>query len=147
MKSLLRVVGVGVMALVLVSCNFFEFVQHAKLDTDAGIDAHRTGCILDEDTLTRMYVQYDQMEYHISGRPTPTPRPIKSSETEQAAQFKKLWEAGCETGRRDAVGREQADLLSLQDEINILQKKLDSISGAGGTPTPGATPTPTASGS
>ena len=64
MKSLLRVVGVGVMALVLVSCNFFEFVQHAKLDTDAGIDAHRTGCILDEDTLTRMYVQYDQMEYH-----------------------------------------------------------------------------------
>ena len=140
MKSLLRVVGVGVMALVLVSCNFFEFVQHAKLDTDAGIDEHRTGCILDEVTLTRMYVQYDQMELHFAG-PTPTPRPITSTETEQAAQFKKLWEAGCETGRRDAVGREQADLLSLQDEINVLQKKLDSIGGAG------ATPTPTASGS
>ena len=56
-------------------------------------------------TLTRMYVQYDQMELHFAG-PTPTPRPITSTETEQAAQFKKLWEAGCETGRRDAVGRE-----------------------------------------
>ena len=141
MKSLLRVVGVGVMALVLVSCNFFEFVQHEKLDTDDGIDMYRTGCVLDEATLTRMYVQYDQMEYHSSRNPTPTPRPITSSETEQAAQFKMMWESGCETGRRDVVGREQADLLSLQDEINVLQKKLDSIGGAG------ATPTPTASGS
>ena len=138
MKMLFRVVGVCVVALTLVGCNFFEFIQHAKLDTDEGIDQYRTGCIIDEATLTRMYVQYDQMELHFSG-PTPTPRPIKSSETEQAAQFKKLWEAGCETGRRDAVGREQATILRLQDEINVLQKKLDTLSSNEATSTPTAT--------
>ncbi len=134
MKNLRNAVVVSVLALAVAGCNFFEFVQSAKLDTDEGIDQYRTGCVLDEATLTRLYVHYDQMELHFSGRPTPTPRPIKASETEQAAQFKLLWEAGCETGRRDAVGREQADLLALQDRINVLQKQLDALS---------VTPTPT----
>lgn len=135
-RVLLRVIGVGMLAAVLTGCNFFEFIQHAKLDTDEGIDEYRTGCVIDEATLLRMYIQYDQMELHFTG-PTPTPRPITSTETEQAAQFKLLWEAGCETGRRDVVGRDVATLMRLQDEITVLQQQLDRLA---------VTPTPTPTG-
>ena len=135
MHRLIPMFAVVVFALTLTGCNFFEFIQSAALDTDEGIDQYRTGCVIDEATLTRQYVQYDQMAFHFAGA-TPTPRPITSTETEQAAQFKRLWEAGCETGRRDVVGREQATLLQLQDEITVLQQQLDQLTE---TPTPIAT--------
>ena len=138
MHRLIPMFAAVVFALTLTGCNFFEFIQSATLDTDEGIDQYRTGCVIDEATLTRQYVQYDQMARHFRGA-TPTPRPIRSAETEQAAQFKRLWEAGCETGRRDVVGREQATLLQLQDEITVLQQQLDQLTE---TPTPIATPTP-----
>ena len=132
-QQLLGACSVVLLALVLAGCDFFEFIQHAKLDTDEGIDKYRTGCIIDEETILREYVYFDQHEFHRAGRPTPTPRPIRASETEQAAQFKLLWEAGCETGRRDAVGREQATIMELQDRINVLQQHLDQLAS---TPTP-----------
>lgn len=103
MQRLLPAVAVTLLALILTGCTFFEFIQSAALDTDEGIDQYRTGCVLDEATLTRLYVQYDQLSTHDAG-PTPTPRPITAQETEQAALLKQLWEAGCMTGYRDGVG-------------------------------------------
>ena len=71
MRPIRRLLLLAVCALALTGCNFFEFIQSAGLDADAGIDQYRTGCIIDDAALTRLYVQYDQMSLHFAGA-TPT---------------------------------------------------------------------------
>lgn len=68
--------------------------------------------------------------------PTPTPRPIRSTEVSAQVFLETVWEHGCATGRRDVVGAEQTTLMGLQDQLDILGEQIAALQ-----PTP--TPTPT----
>ena len=137
-RRLLIIGSLAIALIALAGCYFSEYVQEAELE--ANIDSARTGCEIDTDTLMAEYKQYDANRYHRSG-PTPTVEPIADDEFLTMALLEKVWENGCETGRRDAVGAEQATLMGLRDQLQVLQDRIDSLE-EDTTPTPIATPTP-----
>ena len=131
----------AVAATALIACSFNKYAQTEKLTEN--IDEHRTGCEVDADMLMTGYKQYDANEFYRAGReatpnPTNTPSPITNTELSTALLLEKVWENGCETGRRDAAGAEQATLMSLRDQFDLLSAHLEAI--ATSTPTPTVAP-------
>ena len=123
------------------ACSFNEYAQTENLTEN--IDDHRTGCEVGTDDLLAGYKQYDANEFYFEGfgpspNPTNTPSPITDTELSTALLLEKVWENGCETGRRDVVGAEQASLMSLEDQLNVLSDRIDALY----TPTPVPTTTP-----
>ncbi len=139
-RRLLTIGSLGIALAALTGCYFSQFAQTAELE--ANIDDVRTGCEIDADTLMAQYKRYDANRYHLSG-PTPTVEPIQDEEFLTMALLEMVWENGCETGRRDAVGAEQASLMGLRDQLQVLQDRIDSLEeDTSPTPTPIATLTP-----
>ena len=128
----LAVIGLGM--LILAACSFSEYAQSDKLAEN--IDDHRTGCEVDADALLAGYKQYDANQFHFSG-PTPTPGHVTDTEIVAAVLLEKVWENGCQTGRRDVVGAEEATLMGLKDQLRILGDRIAALE-----PTPTPTPTP-----
>lgn len=122
--------------LILAGCSFSEYAQSDQLAEN--IDDHRTGCEVDADGLLAGYKLYEANQFHFSG-PTPTPRPVTDTEIAAAVLLEKVWENGCQTGRRDVVGAEEATLMGLKDQLRILG---DRIAALEPTPTAISTPTP-----
>ena len=136
MKYLIAIIGI----LTLTACNFSEYVQTEKLTEDENIDAVRTGCDIDREALTAGYKQYDANDYYYPGinptpNPTPTPSPVDSTELATSILLEEVWEHGCETGRRDVVGADQATLMSIRDQLTALEQRIAQLE---------PTPTPTA---
>lgn len=137
MKAVLIVAAV--LAMGLTACQFSEFTQSEKITEN--IDDYRTGCEVDTDTLMALYKQWDANRWQFSPGPTPTPSPIDDHEVALSVQLEKIWEHGCETGRRDVAGAEQTTLKGLRDQLNVLDGRLSELEEAAkATPTP--TPTP-----
>ena len=138
-----RLLTIGSLTIALIglgACDFSQYAQHAELE--ANIDDVRTGCEIDAETLLAEYNQYDANQFHISG-PTKTPDPITDTEITTKLLLEMVWEHGCETGRRDAVGAEQATLMGLRDQLQVLKDRIDSLEeNTTPTATPDATPTP-----
>ena len=134
------VIGIVMLALLAaIACDFSQYSQSARLAEN--IDDHRTGCEVDADTLLKEYVHWDQMDSYFPGfdptpNPTPTPRPIRDSEITAKVFLETVWEHGCATGRRDVTDAEQVTLMSLRDQLNILDQRLSALE-----PTPTLTPT------
>ena len=131
----------AIAATALIACSFNEYAQTEML-TD-NIDEHRTGCEVDAETLMTGYKQYDANKFYHVGfgttpEPTNTPSPITDTELSTSLLLEKVWENGCQAGRRDAVGSEQATLMSLRDQFDLLSARLEAI--ATSTPTPIAAP-------
>ena len=127
-----------------VGCSFSEYAQSESLTEN--IDDYRTGCEVDADSLIAGYKQYDANRYYIDlsfgvgePDPTPTPSPIDDDELATKIMLERVWENGCKTGRRDAVGAERATLMGLRDQLDILEGRLSALE----TPTPVPTPSPT----
>ena len=121
---------------ILTGCDFDEYAQSEKLAEN--IDEHRTGCEVEADALLESYVHWDQMTYYHPGfgdtpEPTPTPRPIRSTEISAKVFMETVWEHGCATGRRDVVGAEQTTLMGLRDKLDILGEQIAALEP---TPTP-----------
>lgn len=101
------------------------------------IDDQRTGCEVDADKLLEGYEQWDANQLHFGSGPTPTPRPVRSDEVAAKVFLETVWGLGCATGRRDAVGVEQATLMGLRDRIPLLDQELTALEAtASPTPTP-----------
>ncbi len=140
-RRLLIVGSLAISLVALAGCYFSEYAQEAELETN--IDSVRTGCEIDTDTLMAEYKQYDANRLHFGRGETPTPGPIDDNEFLTMALLEMVWKNGCETGRRDAVGAEQATLMGLRDQLQVLQDRIDGLEEvATQTPTPIATPTP-----
>ena len=134
MKHLIAIIGI----LTLTACNFSEYVQTEKLTEGTNIDAVRTGCDIDREQLTAGYMQYDANQYYLPGygatpEPTPTPSPIDSIDLATSILLEQVWEHGCQTGRRDVVGADQATLMSIRDQLNALDQRIAQLEP---TPTP-----------
>ncbi len=131
------IVGVLTGLLVLAGCSFSEYAQSEELAEN--IDDHRTGCEVDTDALLAGYKQYEANRFHLSfgptPEPTPTPGPVTDMEIAAVVLLEKVWENGCQTGRRDVVGAEEATLMGLKDQLRILGDRITALE-----PTP--TPTP-----
>ena len=133
------------LAVSVAGCSFSEFVQEE--DVIENIDDYRTGCEIDTDALMAGYKQYQVNELHYDSpfddvvEPTPTPRPISDSELSTSSLLEKAWENGCQTGRRDATDAQQATLMSLRDQLEVLDARIAALEP---TPTPTATPAATA---
>ena len=131
----------GLAAVVLaVGCSFSEYAQVTKLEDN--VDDYRTGCEIDEDTLVEQYVQWEANQHYYPGfgltpEPTPTPSPLRDSEVATKVFLAKVWENGCQAGRRDAAGAEQATLMGLRDQLDLLDVRIAALE-----PTPTPTPTP-----
>ena len=120
------IVGSLVAALVtLAGCYFSQFAQEVKLE--ANIDQVRTGCEIDADLLMAAYKQYDANRLHFGRGPTPVPEPIDDTELTTMILLEMVWENGCETGRRDAAGSEQASLMALRDQLGLLQDRFEAF--------------------
>ena len=137
MKYLIAIIGI----LTLTACNFSEYVQSEKLTEAENVDAYRTGCDIDRDSLTAGYMQYDANRHYYPGinatpNPTPTPRPVDRNNLAISIELEEAWEHGCQTGRRDVVGADQATLMSIRDQITALDERLALLE-----PTPTAVPT------
>ena len=122
-------------AATLVACTFNEYAQTEKIAES--IDDHRTGCEVDSDALLAGYKQYDANEFYYVGfgttpEPTNTPSPVTDDELATALLLEKVWENGCQTGRRDTVGADQATLMGLRDKLALLEAEIDALA----TPTP-----------
>ena len=137
MKYLIAIIGI----LTLTACNFSEFVQTEKLTEGTNVDAYRTGCDIDRAELTAGYKQYDANQLYFSfsatPEPTPTPSPVDSTELATSILLEQAWEHGCQTGRRDVVGADQATLMSIRDQLTALDQRIALLE-----PTPVPTPTP-----
>ena len=88
------------------------------------------------------YAQWEANQFYIPGfgltpEPTPTPSPLRDSEVASKVFLAKVWENGCQAGRRDAAGAEQATLMGLRDQLNLLDARIAALE-----PTPTPTPTP-----
>ena len=144
MKYLLGIVTV---LLFTIGCNFSEYAQSENLAEN--IDSHRTGCEIDTAGLMAGYKQYDanqlyfNFSFSLTPEPTPTPGPITDTEILTSALLEQVWEHGCQTGRRDAAGAQQATLMGLRDQLNILDSRISAMEP---TPTPTAAPTGPAGG-
>ncbi len=85
------------------------------------------------------YKQYDANRYSFSfslsstPEPTPTLRPVTDDEISTSVLLEQVWEHGCQTGRRDTVGAEQAALMGLRDQLNVLDSRISAMEP---TPTP-----------
>ena len=128
--------------IVIVGCSFNEYAQSAELLDN--IDEYRSGCQIDDEKLQTEWQQYDANELYYAGfgdtpNPTPTPSPLTESEIAQSLLLEKIWENGCMTGRADVVGAEQATLMGLKDELQLLEERIAALE-----PTPTPTPTVTA---
>ena len=140
-RRLLTIGSLGFALFALAGCYFSQYAQETELETS--IDSMRTGCEIDTDTLMAEYKQYDANRLHFGSGATPTPGPIDDNEFLTMALLEMVWENGCETGRRDAVGAEQASLMGLRDQLQVLQDRIDSLEeDTTPTATPIATPTP-----
>ena len=127
--------AVVVSTTLLLACSFHEYAQTENLTEN--IDEYRTGCEVDADTLFAGYLQYDANQFYSPGwgdtpEPTHTPGPATDTDISTALLLKTVWENGCQTGRRDTVGADQASLMKLRDQIDVLSKKIDALL----TPTP-----------
>ncbi len=111
---------------VFTACDFHEYAQVESLGTD--IDAYRTGCEVDSDTLLAGYLQYEANRFHYSG-PTPTPGPATRTDLTIEQVLSDVWAHGCITGRRDALGAERATLAGIRDEIDLLEARLAELEG------------------
>lgn len=146
--TITRILVVGSLAMALFAlsgCYFSEFAQEA--DLEANIDQVRTGCEIDTDGLMAAYKQYDANRYHRGDGPTPVPDPIDDTELTTMILLEMVWANGCETGRRDAAGAEQASLMALRDQFDLLQGRLELLEESSNetltpTPSPTASPTP-----
>ena len=141
MKKVLILMAV-LASLTVAGCYFSEFSQSVELEEN--IDDYRTGCEIDADQLMEEYKQYDANRYYSPGydetpRPTRTPSPITDTELTTSLMLERVWENGCSAGRRDAVGAEQATLMGLRDQLELLNQRLTALE-----PTPTPEPTPTA---
>lgn len=128
------------MLVTAIACSFNEYAQSEILIEN--IDSHRTRCEIDAENLMTGYKQYDANEYYRPGfgttpEPTNTPSPITDTEIATAKMLETVWENGCLTGRRDAVGADQATLMGLQDQLDLLASQIDAL--ASPTPTPATT--------
>ena len=138
-------VAVGILALLVLSaCNFGEYAREAELTEGSNVDAYRTGCEIDAAALMAEYKQYDANRFYYPGygstpEPTPTPGVVTDTEIGTQILLETVWENGCQTGRRDAVGADQATLMALQDQLTILAERIAALEP---TPTPSPTPTP-----
>ena len=124
-----------------VGCSFSEYSQ--TVDLEENIDDHRTGCEVDADKLLAEYKRYEANEYYYPGfsatpEPTPTVSPVSDTELTTKIMLERVWENGCQTGRRDAVGAEQTTLMSLRDQMALFEERIAALE-----PTP--VPTPPAS--
>ena len=134
MRSVL-LLGIAVtIAAMMMGCYFSEFAQDADLEEN--IDEVRTGCEIDADSLIEAYKQYEANKYHYDGS-TPTPGPVNDGELATSILLERVWELGCETGRRDVVGSQAATLMGLQDRLDLLADILADLQ-----VTPTFTPTP-----
>ena len=137
MKYLIAIIGI----LTLTACSFSEYVQTEKLTEAENVDAYRTGCDIDREQLMAGYKQYEANQLYFSfsatPEPTPTPRPINSTELSTSILLEQAWEHGCQTGRRDVVGADQATLMSIRDQLTALDQRIALLE-----PTPVPTPTP-----
>ena len=126
-------IGLIVIALALTACSFSEYSQ--TVDLEENIDDYRTGCDVDSDALLSEYKQWDANRFHRGGEgtPTPTPDPVSDTELVTKLQLERVWEHGCQTGRRDVVGAEQATLMGLWDQLDGLADQLAALEP---TPTP-----------
>ena len=120
----------AVILVVGLACGFNEYVQSENVIEN--IDEYRTGCEIDADSLMAGFKQYDANKYHIdfgfgTPEPTPTPSPVTDTEVSTKVLLERIWENGCQTGRRDVVGSEQATLMILQDQLNVLEKKIEAL--------------------
>ena len=135
----------AVVAGLMASCSFSEYSQSEKVMEN--IDDHRTGCEIDVDKLLAGYKQYEANRFYSPGygdtpRPTPTPSPVDDSDLAIKVLLEQVWENGCQTGRRDAVGAEQATLMGLRDQLELFEARIAALEP---TPTPTASATPTSS--
>ena len=117
------------------ACTFSEYVQSDQVAEN--IDDYRTGCEVDADVLMAGYKWHEANQFHFDSGlgtpiPTPTSSPITDDEVALSALLEKVWENGCQTGRRDATSADQAALMSLRDHLSILDARLSAIE----TPTP-----------
>ena len=128
----------AVMVALVTGCSFSEYSQ--TVDLEENIDDHRTGCEVDADKLLAEYKRYEANEYYFSfsatPEPTPTVSPVTDTELTTKIMLERVWENGCETGRRDAVGAEQATLMSLRDQMALFEERIAALE-----PTPTAAPT------
>ena len=140
---------VAIMASVLAGCSFSEYSQ--TIDLPENIDDFRTGCEIDADKLMAGYKQYEANEYYFDtsfgqGTPSPTntPSPIDQSDLSINVLLLETWQNGCEAGRRDAVGAEQATLMGLKDALALLAGRIAALEPTPVPPTPEpVTPTST----
>lgn len=59
---------------------------------------------------------------------------MTDTEISTSVLLERIWEHGCQTGRRDAVGAEAATLMDLRDQLAIFEERLKALE---------ITPTPT----
>lgn len=112
-------------ALALIACSFSEYAQSEEIAEN--IDDHRTGCEVDADSLLAGYKQYEANSWHFGSGPTPTPGPVTDEEIAAGVLLERVWENGCQTGRRDVVGAEEATLMSLKDQFRILGDRIAAL--------------------
>ncbi len=130
----------------VIACSFNEFAQTEELTEK--IDEHRTGCEIDADTLMTGYKQYDAnslySDFSLSGTPEPahTPSPVTDTEIAMSAMLGTVWENGCQTGRRDAAGPEQATLMNRRDKFDLLSAHLEAVATSTPRPTSSSTTNP-----
>jgi hypothetical protein len=138
MNRLTAIIGVAVLVVVVAGCQFSEFTQSEKIAEN--IDDYRTGCEVDSDTLLTEYKQWEAAQRFVRpGQPTATPQPVSDTEVALTVFLERVWENGCDTGRRDATNAEQTTLMKLRDQLNIIDERLTELEEAA-KPTP--TPTP-----
>lgn len=138
MDRLKVLIGIVVLLVVAAGCQFSEFTQSEKIAEN--IDDYRTGCEVDAETLITKYKEWEAAQRFVRpGQPTPTPQPVSDTEVALSVFLERVWENGCETGRRDVVGAEQTTLKGLRDQLNLIDQRLTELEA---TPTPTATPTP-----
>ncbi len=126
------------MAVLVTACQFSEYAQAERLVES--IDDHRIGCeIADPAALLLDYKQWEANRWYDYGyyddetpEPTPVPEPVYDSDIVLMVMLEYVWEHGCDTGRRDAVGAEQAAILELRDQLNAIEQQLSAME----TPTP-----------
>ena len=139
MTRLTIAVAIATMLVTSIACSFNEYAQSEKLIEN--IDSHRTGCEIDAESLMAGYKQYDANEYYFSSsfgtpEPTNTPSPITDNEIATAHMLETVWENGCKTGRRDAVGADQTTLMGLQDQLDVLASQIDALASPTATTSP-----------
>ena len=121
---MIALAAAGAFAL-LSACDFHEYAQVE--DLGANIDEHRTGCQVDSTALLAGYLQYEANAYHFGPDPTPTPGPATRTDLSIQRMLEEVWEHGCMTGRRDAMGAEAATLAGLRDAITVLEAQLADL--------------------